>query len=219
MSNFGLNSQGVYQPFALPTGAGRRPEKVPEEGDRSGSLGFGMTEKEIDERISKAVEAAVEAEVARRLAERERQRQLEEEERSKEVPAAESQVRITRSRSRSPTKERRLPSGVLTPLLQRHKDLDEELKTRLQELEKKYERGTKETALADVLSPVSKKKTGRAYVALARAHSEKGDLQVALDLYRKAETYVPDNVKLKERWILFVVHVFLLKLSHKRTRI
>lgn len=35
------------------------------------------------------------------------------------------------------------------------------------------ERGTKETALADVLSPVSKKKTGRAYVALARAHSEK----------------------------------------------
>ena len=27
--------------------------------------------------------------------------------------------------------------------------------------------------LADVLSPVSKKKTGRAYVALARAHSEK----------------------------------------------
>lgn len=27
--------------------------------------------------------------------------------------------------------------------------------------------------LADALSPVSKKKTGRAYVALARAHSEK----------------------------------------------
>ena len=35
------------------------------------------------------------------------------------------------------------------------------------------ERGNKETQLADVLSPVSKKKTGRAYVALARAHSEK----------------------------------------------
>ena len=101
------------------------------------------------------------------------------------------------------------------------------------------ERGNKETQLADVLSPVSKKKTGRAYVALARAHSEKlvfypkkkknlssnelinafffkknrGDLRVALDLYRKAETYVPDNIKLKERWILFVIHVFLLKLS------
>jgi hypothetical protein len=26
---------------------------------------------------------------------------------------------------------------------------------------------------------------------------------------------VPDNVKLKERWILFVVHVFLVKLSRK----
>ena len=35
------------------------------------------------------------------------------------------------------------------------------------------ERGNKETQLADVLSPLSKKKTGRAYVALARAHSEK----------------------------------------------
>jgi len=35
------------------------------------------------------------------------------------------------------------------------------------------ERGSKEVQLADVLSPVSKKKTGRAYVALARAHSEK----------------------------------------------
>jgi kinesin family protein 22 len=91
-----------------------------------------------------------------------------------------------------------------------------------------------------VLSPTSKKKTGRAYVALARAHSEKsvfacsfvalfgltlsalcrGDLQVALDLYRKAETYVPDNIKLKERWILFVIHVFLLKISYSpRTKL
>ena len=35
------------------------------------------------------------------------------------------------------------------------------------------ERGNKELQLADVLSPTSRKKTGRAYVALARAHSEK----------------------------------------------
>lgn len=35
------------------------------------------------------------------------------------------------------------------------------------------ERGTKELQLADVLSPSSRKKTGRAYVMLARAHSEK----------------------------------------------
>ena len=82
------------------------------------------------------------------------------------------------------------------------------------------------------LSPKSRKKTGRAYVALARAHSEKcetfllcshcgelniacrGDLQVALDLYRKAESYVPDNIKLKERWIFFVIEVFLYKLTY-----
>jgi len=80
------------------------------------------------------------------------------------------------------------------------------------------------------LSPKSRKKTGRAYVALARAHSEKcdtfcsqcslpniacrGDLQVALDLYRKAESYVPDNTKLKERWIFFVIEVFLYKLTY-----
>ncbi|KDR80423.1 hypothetical protein GALMADRAFT_242858, partial [Galerina marginata CBS 339.88] len=193
-----------YQPFGLTTMApGRRPPGINEiqdmESNRSGSLGFGMSEKEIDERISKAVEAAVEAEVTRRLAERERQR-AEEEQREKEA-AHDMEGRVTRSRSKSPTKETSLPSGVLTPLLKRHKDLDDELKNRLQELEKKYERGTKETQLADVLSPVSKKKTGRAYVALARAHSEKGDLQVALDLYRKAETYVPDNIKLKERII------------------
>jgi len=35
------------------------------------------------------------------------------------------------------------------------------------------ELGQKETSLAGALSPVSKKKTGRAYVSLARAYSEK----------------------------------------------
>jgi kinesin family protein 22 len=45
----------------------------------------------------------------------------------------------------------------------------------------------------------------------------RGDLQDALELYRKAESYVPDNIKLKERWILFVIHVLLLKLAHKRS--
>lgn len=188
-----LSGANLYQSFGLPGAAPVRRNVINEkssegEGDRSGSMGFGMTEKEIDERISKAVEA----EVARRLAERERER-LAEEQRSKEIEQEASKS--------PPIKEKTLPSGVLTPLLKRHKDLDDELKNRLHELERKFERGSKETQLADVLSPVSKKKTGRAYVALARAHSEKGDLQVALDLYRKAETYVPDNIKLKERII------------------
>jgi len=162
--------------------------------ESSGNPRFAMTEQDIDERISKAVEA----EVARRLAERESERAEREKAEESEV-AQMVDSRPTQSKSKSP-EERSIP-GVLTPLLKRHRELDEELKSRLQELEQKYERGNKETQLADVLSPVSKKKTGRAYVALARAHSEKGDLQVALDLYRKAETYVPDNVKLKERII------------------
>ena len=41
----------------------------------------------------------------------------------------------------------------------------------------------------------------------------RGNLQLALELYRKAETYVPDNIKLKERWILFVIDDLLYKLS------
>ncbi|TFK68341.1 kinesin-domain-containing protein [Pluteus cervinus] len=182
-----------FQPFALPKYKSRTGRQMPEEeSNQSGNLAIGLSEKEIDERISKAVEA----EVARRLEARERERQ-EEDRRLKEQEAETNR----QQKQKSPRKEANLPPGVLTPLLKRHRDLDDELKSRLQELEKKFERGNKETQLADVLSPVSKKKTGRAYVALARAHSEKGDLQVALELYRKAETYVPDNVKLKERII------------------
>ncbi|KAJ7112763.1 kinesin-like protein [Mycena crocata] len=166
----------------------------------------GLSEAEIDARISRAVEA----EVARRLEEREREREAERErererEREMELQAGPSRRSPRKDRdsahSRSPrSKELELPPG-LSPLLRRHKDLDDELQARLQELERKFERGNKEMALADVLSPVSKKKTGRAYVALARQHSDRGDLQIALDLYRRAETYVPDNVKLKERII------------------
>jgi kinesin family member 22 len=93
------------------------------------------------------------------------------------------------------------------------------------------ERDKRDGDIVHKFSPTSRKKTGRAYVALARAHSEKcaplssqsdipdtpyrGDLQVALDLYRKAENYVPDNIKLKERWILFVIEVFLYKLTYR----
>jgi kinesin family protein 22 len=66
------------------------------------------------------VEAAVEAEVARRLAERVKQQQHEED-------------KAMAERSKADT----IPTGVLTPLLKRHKDLDNELMARLQELERK----------------------------------------------------------------------------------
>lgn len=151
-----------------------------------------LSDKEIDERIARAVEA----EVTRRLKERE---EREREEQARLRQEKENIALMAKQTTEREKPEQKLPSGVLTPLLKRHRDLDEELRSRLAELEQKYERGNKELQLVDVLSPSSRKKTGRAYVALARAHSEKGDLEVALELYRKAETYVPDNVKLRER--------------------
>lgn len=152
-----------------------------------------LTDREIDERIARAVEA----EVARRLKEREereREEQARLQQEKENISVMEKQAAAEREKI-----GQKLPPGVLTPLLKRHRDLDEELRARLAELEQKYERGNKEFQLVDALSPSSRKKTGRAYVALARAHSEKGDLEVALELYRKAETYVPDNIKLRER--------------------
>ncbi|KAH9975366.1 P-loop containing nucleoside triphosphate hydrolase protein [Lactifluus volemus] len=145
-----------------------------------------LTDKDIDEKISKA-----------RLDEIERQRAADEEQRSrKEVETTNTTIDQTFE-----VAQRSLPSGLLTPLLKRHQDLDKDLRQRLQELETKYERDKRDGDIVHKFSPTSRKKTGRAYVALARAHSEKGDLQVALDLYRKAENYVPDNIKLKERII------------------
>ncbi|KAA1472399.1 kinesin-domain-containing protein [Dentipellis sp. KUC8613] len=167
-----------------PGASKRRESRIGTVHSHRDSQGLNLSEKEIDDRISKAVEA----EVARRLEER-----LKEEEERRVRERAEAEPK----QQESP----QLPSGLLTPLLKRHQDLDNELRKRLQDLESKYERGNKELTLKEGLSPVSRKKTGRAYVALARAHSEKGDLQNALDLYRRAEAYVPDNVKLKERII------------------
>ncbi|KAG9313403.1 P-loop containing nucleoside triphosphate hydrolase protein [Chiua virens] len=153
-----------------------------------------LTDQDIDERIARAVEA----EVARRLKERE-DREREERARCQQEEKENLALQEKQDDRRQAQADPKLPPGMLTPLLARHRDLDEQLRARLAELEQKYERGNKEVQLADVLSPTSRKKTGRAYVALARAHSEKGDLQVALELYRKAETYVPDNIKLRER--------------------
>ncbi|KAH9848323.1 P-loop containing nucleoside triphosphate hydrolase protein [Lenzites betulinus] len=151
-----------------------------------------LTEEDINARIAKAVEL----EVARRLEEREKQRREEEE---AVASSMRSQSMIVHDEQTSSLHS--LPPGLLSPLLKHRHSADEELKQRLDELENKFAHGSKESQLADVLSPISRKKTGRACVALARAHTQKNNLQVALELYRKAETYVPDNVKLKERII------------------
>ncbi|KAL5523354.1 hypothetical protein ACEPAF_1621 [Sanghuangporus sanghuang] len=223
VSGFGTGGSTGFQPFTIAPGNVQKKIRSESEnagdrrnsdrGNNSGSGILGMTEEEIDERIARAVEI----EVARRLEERERRREEEErkeiEKQLLEVVQEEDSHRstpdvvlpedITRPTTSATCSS--LPSGILTPLLKRHEDLDNELKRRLAELEQKYEQNSREVQLADVLSPTSKKKTGRAYVALARAHSEKGDLQVALSLYKKAETYVPDNMKLKQR-ILEIEH-------------
>ncbi|KAI0300601.1 P-loop containing nucleoside triphosphate hydrolase protein [Multifurca ochricompacta] len=171
------------------------------------------TNQEIDDKISKAVEAEVERRLKEKMEEMERQRVADEKERSRK------EVAIADTGEDQPHEggHHNLHSNVLAPLLKRHQDLDNELRQRLQDLERKYDRNKRDGDIVHKLSPMSRKKTGRAYVALARTHSEKcapkrsqcdipdiasrGDLQVALDLYRKAETYVPDNIKLKERII------------------
>ena len=74
-------------------------------------------------------------EVARRLEEREKERVKEEDRRAQEQQQAGASMKETPPAD-EPSKET-LPSGVLTPLLKRHRDLDDELKARLQELEAK----------------------------------------------------------------------------------
>lgn len=74
---------------------------------------------------------AVEAEVARRLHEHEKQRALEEEQRRAEIVAR------RQSKPTSPRKELIVPAGLLTPLLKRHRDLDDELQRRIRDLETK----------------------------------------------------------------------------------
>lgn len=72
-------------------------------------------------------------EVARRLKERE-EREREEQiklQHEKENPEAEER------RMENEKVEQKFPPGVLSPLLRRHRDLDEELRARLAELEQK----------------------------------------------------------------------------------
>lgn len=98
----------LYQPFAFTGtvgGAGNRRLTTIAEAPRpqaSGS-GLGLTAEDIDERISRAVEA----EVARRMAEKEKEWQ---EEQRRLVAAVEEEKRRS---SRTP--DTSLPSGVLTP--------------------------------------------------------------------------------------------------------
>jgi len=82
--------------------------------------------------ISKAVEAEVERRLKEKLEEMERQRAADEERSRQEAEIADT----TRDHTIE-IPQPSLPSGLLTPLMKRHQDLDNELRQRLQELEKK----------------------------------------------------------------------------------
>lgn len=82
--------------------------------------------------ISKAVEAEVERRLKEKLKEMERQRAVDEERARQEAEIADT-TRDHTLEIAQPT----LPSGLLTPLLKRHQDLDKELRQRLQDLERK----------------------------------------------------------------------------------
>lgn len=73
----------------------------------------------------------MEAEVARRLEERERERAREDEERRKEEAR-----RLAAEKAREEAAGR-LPSGAVTPNTQAQPEMDSELKKRLEELEQK----------------------------------------------------------------------------------
>lgn len=137
---------GMYQPFAMPGMAapGKKLGNMGGGGKRreSGS-GLGLTAQEIDERISRAVEAEVERRMKEKTrdweAEQKRQLEIARREATAAALAAAAEVEADRSRG-TPDRDPRdmsLPSGVLTPILKKHRDLDDELKSRLAELEKK----------------------------------------------------------------------------------
>jgi kinesin family member 22 len=78
------------------------------------------------------VEAEVERRLKQKLEEMERQRTADEERSRKEAEITNTTIDQTFEVS-----QRSLPSGLLTPLLKRHQDLDTELRQRLQDLERK----------------------------------------------------------------------------------
>lgn len=79
------------------------------------------------------MEAEVERRLKQKLEEMDRQRAADEEERSRK----EAETTNTTIDQTFEVVQRSLPSGLLTPLLKRHQDLDNELRQRLQDLERK----------------------------------------------------------------------------------
>ncbi|KAI5823305.1 kinesin with motor region at N-terminus [Schizophyllum commune Tattone D] len=165
------------------------------------------------------IQQMIQAEVAKLVAPKEaenrelerRVRELEEERRqAREYLMEHSRTRESMVKSEQPDV---LPPDIAA-MLASSDYANQDLIARLDNLE--AELRSKNNSLYDELTPMQRKTTCRAYLYMARQYESMDDLDNALALYRKAQTYAPDNDKLRDRWILFVIRVFLHQLAANR---
>ncbi|KAL1742572.1 kinesin with motor region at N-terminus [Schizophyllum fasciatum] len=154
--------------------------------------------------LNTQIQQMIQAEVAKLVAPKEaenrelerRVRELEEERRQ------EREYSMERSRTReSLVKHEDVLPPDLAAMLASSDYANQDLISRLDKLE--AELRSKNNSLYDELTPMQRKTTCRAYLYMARQYESLDDLDNALALYRKAQTYAPDNDKLRDRWILF----------------
>ncbi|KAL1719148.1 kinesin with motor region at N-terminus [Schizophyllum commune] len=152
--------------------------------------------------LNTQIQQMIQAEVAKLVAPKEaenrelerRVRELEEERRQ------EREYSMERSRTRESMVKSEQPD-VLPPdiaaMLASSDYANQDLIARLDNLE--AELRSKNNSLYDELTPMQRKTTCRAYLYMARQYESMDDLDNALALYRKAQTYAPDNDKLRDR--------------------
>ncbi|KAG9032665.1 hypothetical protein FRB95_001093 [Tulasnella sp. JGI-2019a] len=144
---------------------------------------------EMDARI----ERVVEEQVAKRLAEIRAQEM--------EQQAAQAALLATYRSPEDGTPAEHLSSAA-TALYESHNvdtTPENDLKMRLEALEKRSQMRDSEEQKAMQLSPGGKKSAAKAHVMFARERQDKGDLEMALEFFKRAQVYIPDNEKLKVR--------------------
>ncbi|KAG8858222.1 hypothetical protein FRB96_005351 [Tulasnella sp. 330] len=139
------------------------------------------------------IERVVEEQVAKRLAEIRAQEQLQ----LQQLTAPNNSTDFD-----DRTSVEHILSGA-TPLLESQTRTspatEADLKMRLEALERKTQMREAEEQIAPKLSPNGKKSAAKAHVAYAREREAKGDLETALEFFRRAQVYIPQNEKLKVR--------------------
>ncbi|KAL1682552.1 kinesin with motor region at N-terminus [Schizophyllum commune] len=152
--------------------------------------------------LNTQIQQMIQAEVAKLVAPKEaenrelerRVRELEEERRqAREYSIEHSRTRESIVKSEQPDV---LPPDIAA-MLASSDYANQDLIARLDNLE--AELRSKNNSLYDELTPMQRKTTCRAYLYMARQYESMDDLDNALALYRKAQTYAPDNDKLRDR--------------------